>query len=450
MGGRVVIPGEIVEQANTMRATLKDYNEALTNVSNTITTIISDCDLESVGYSTFKTQISELQRNIDGINGIINTELAECITLRSNAGDEILWEDLIIVSKKALEIANIGYKAIIYSYEIALLNPVYALVYGAWANSQISTYRYLIGLNDKAIAKFVKQLAKIESIDSAIKGLFTVDLSPYTLNGAIQISDDIPGFEWKHLIHIGEEEDADIANEFLEALGYINRTYSPLYLWYKNETRKGTFDEIFDFLDFDKGDDGCYHVNIDNFNEYWDKLPSKFDAIRDYLPGTWQELGGYVDAYDYIFDIFCDMDADKTDFGYTDENGEYHGFTIWLWKGEYLNLGAGGECGFYQQNPLLPEVRQINNDYRVPMTMVIDYGDGSEPIEYNPEDPTWWATSFNPNKQDVPLDDITIEYTIDFSQLDNEVWEAFKNNDDARAKWEIIEDEKIARFVWKD
>ena len=448
MSGRVIMPGETIEQANCIRKTLKDYNEALTNVSGTISEIVNDPDLSSVAYSVYKLQLLELKKNIDGINGVISNEMNECITLRSNAGEENLVETVIKVEKKTLEIANVGYKAAIASYEFKLLNPVYALTCGAWARAQISMYKGLVSLNEKAIAKLAKKLADIETIDLATKNLFKVDLSPYTLNGSIQISDDIPGFSWENLVHIHKEDDADIANDLLEALGYINRTYSPLYLWYKNETRKRTFDDIFDFLDFDKGDDGCYHVNIDNFRGFWDALGEKYDVNLDWLPGTWQELGGYVDAYDYIFDIFCDMDADKTDFEYTDKNGNYHGFTVWLWKGEYLNLGAGGECGFYERNPYLPEVRQINNDLRIRMEMTIDYGDGSVPLEYKPEDPTWWATSFNPKKQDVPLDDITIKYTIDFSGLDSEIWEAFINSDDAKGKWVVVEP-RVAEYVWE-
>jgi hypothetical protein len=223
------------------------------------------------------------------------------------------------------------------------------------------------------------------------------------------------------------DNDYDVVPDWLEAYGNFIR-YTPMMLVGFYLTRMGVFTHLFDDLDFEQ-EDGIYHVNV---NKY------KVEAINNFLGDDngvcWQQIGGYCDAYDYVFDFFCDMQANK-DIQFTDKNGNT--YTIWLWKGEYLNLGAGGECGIYVYNSNEENIFEkaiqkltggsfveaaVNNE--IPITMTIDYGDGSQ-TTYDAGS-TWWSTSFNPNKQFVKANDITMTYTLDFSG-DTEMWWNFVN-----------------------
>ena len=56
----------------------------------------------------------------------------------------------------------------------------------------------------------------------------------------------------------------------------------------------------------------------------------------------WQQYFGYNDFYDFMFDIGTSMESDKFKFDY---NRMW--YIIRIWKGNYINLGAGAELGIY-------------------------------------------------------------------------------------------------------
>ena len=155
--------------------------------------------------------------------------------------------------------------------------------------------------------------------------------------------------------------------------------------------------------------------------------------------GCWQQLGGYNDFYDYVFDIFCDMDVEK--YTFDTEGGE--SYTIWMWKGEYLNLGAGAECGLYYGDGWQ---KWAAVDNQVPMTLDIDYGDGTS-SQYS--DTTWWITSFNPEHQDARASDLTVTGTIDFSDVSDDIWEGFVDRYDRKnSDFEIDYENRIVTYKW--
>ncbi|MCB2362138.1 DUF4474 domain-containing protein [Clostridium estertheticum] len=85
-------------------------------------------------------------------------------------------------------------------------------------------------------------------------------------------------------------------------------------------TQDGSFPVFFDVGGFDRDENGVYHTKQNG----------------------WQRYAGYADLYDEGFDLACNMDKQK--FEFSTGNKDY---MIWLWKGDYLNLGAGSEIGIY-------------------------------------------------------------------------------------------------------
>ena len=71
---------------------------------------------------------------------------------------------------------------------------------------------------------------------------------------------------------------------------------------------------------------------------------------------SWQKDYGYLDIFDTVFHVATHMDKDKFDFNFEGEK-----LRIWIWKGDYLNLGAGAELAIYKAiDPF--EIEYVKND----------------------------------------------------------------------------------------
>ena len=75
------------------------------------------------------------------------------------------------------------------------------------------------------------------------------------------------------------------------------------------------------FLQMELDDNGVYHASVN----------------------CWQQYAGYNEYYDIAFDVGTSMLSDSFTFSYRNQ-----GYTIWAWKGDYINLGAGAELGIYR------------------------------------------------------------------------------------------------------
>ena len=145
----------------------------------------------------------------------------------------------------------------------------------------------------------------------------------------------------------------------------------------------------------DENDDGIYHASFD----------------------CWQALGGYNEFYDIIFDIGTDMVAREFPFMY---NGE--GYTVWTWKGDYINLGAGAEMGLYRGEN---GHRIVDKSLATTMGMILTYN-WKEIINYFPNEKQWWITGFNSNYLNVSADDLFVAFALAFPNNQGMYW-AFKN-----------------------
>ena len=62
----------------------------------------------------------------------------------------------------------------------------------------------------------------------------------------------------------------------------------------------------------------------------------------------WQKRFGFNDMYDGFFDLATSMQRANFEF-----RVGLNYCKLWIWKGDYVNLGAGAEIGIYK-NFLLP------------------------------------------------------------------------------------------------
>ena len=163
------------------------------------------------------------------------------------------------------------------------------------------------------------------------------------------------------------------------------------------------FEKVFYAAGFIRDDDGIYHT--------------RQDAL--------QRFGGYNSLYDVVFDYATSMEAQQFVFTYNGQD-----YSLWAWKGDYLNLGAGAELGIYSRltiNGLETPHWLVDLDLARPMSMELRNTKGELIASYSPDEPQWWITSFNPYYQKVQACNLNVTYTVDFSGSKG-MYHAFTNS----------------------
>ena len=166
-------------------------------------------------------------------------------------------------------------------------------------------------------------------------------------------------------------------------------------------------------------------INEITANGEIDGLLNCFDFYRDdkglihTISNCWQRLWGYNDLYDCAFDSFTSMNRGKFKFGSGDDT-----FTLWMWKGDYFNFGAGSEIGIYKGNNW--HVNCYTKSH-LKMYMNLTQKDGTLVSDWDAYDQyQWWITSFNPAKefQDIIAEDLIMVGMVDFDE-ERIMWKQF-------------------------
>ena len=178
----------------------------------------------------------------------------------------------------------------------------------------------------------------------------------------------------------------------------------------KRGTASGIFDGLIELLlNAERDENGILHIRQD----------------------AWQRLAGYNDIYDAAF-----IGTIGTT-GYTAERIKYpfeangEEYIVWLWKGDYLGVGAGAEAGIYN-DPVLGHWKSAVDD-AVPMSLKMNHSEYGTIVDYAPDEPQWWINAFDSNHQNVFAEDLSIQVEMDFSG-NPDLWEGFhsKYNNDER------------------
>ena len=129
----------------------------------------------------------------------------------------------------------------------------------------------------------------------------------------------------------------------------------------------------------------------------------------------WQQIAGYNDFYDFVFDLGTSMEPKQFDFSCRGQR-----YVLWAWKGNYINLGAGAELGIYRG---IGPLWYVDKGLAQNMSMMVRCR-GKTIISYS--DTTWWLTGFNPNPVyfNVRASEIKVRFTVVF--WEKHLYEAFK------------------------
>lgn len=132
-----------------------------------------------------------------------------------------------------------------------------------------------------------------------------------------------------------------------------------------------------------------------------------------------QSIFGYNDFYDYVFDLGTSMNRNKVEF----KNGQY---VLWMWKGDYWNLGAGGEVGIYRKYK--GGHWYVDKSYSLKMTLQLFQGKDMF-YDRRPKKTQWWITGFVPAKHNVLAKSLRLEGTVGFiTKRTKMLWRIFRRD----------------------
>ena len=225
-----------------------------------------------------------------------------------------------------------------------------------------------------------------------------------------------------------------VVNDFFEFCGKLTKDLTEVALEPLAKIVKPALDvltTVFHSVAKAEGTEWCANFLNMEFNE----------GFSSAQVNCWQQFFGYNDTYDLAFNAGTSMRYAKIPFD-VDLNG-IDDHIIWIWKGDYLTLGAGAELGIYQRfawGPILTNHWIVNKRLSMEMTLLVEYNDISF-IDYTPDKKQWWITGFRTYDSDdntymnIDRDDLTARFTVDFSTLDRskifyfgnfDFYEAFK------------------------
>ena len=251
---------------------------------------------------------------------------------------------------------------------------------GDWSVGGMNPIRYrgyyydydtkLYYLNSRYYDPEVGRFISSDSVMGVNADMATYNLYAYCGNNPI-IRCDVSGTHWDNII----DASLHIGNMLLLAVGI-------------DTAAVGAF-----FLNMSQDENGIYHAS---FN-------------------CWQQYAGYMYLYDVAFDIGTDMAAEEFFFTYAGQ-----GYTIWMWKGDYINFGAGAELGIYRGSS---GIRTVDKSLAMQMGMTLRYR-GDLIIDHYPEEYQWWITGFNPEYLNKHASDLTATFEVIFSN--HEMYRAFR------------------------
>lgn len=203
--------------------------------------------------------------------------------------------------------------------------------------------------------------------------------------------------------------------------------YSTLGKYFARATESGKYSKFMNTFDFFQDSKGVYHTS----------------------QNCWQKLGGYNDLYDFFFDAATEMKAIK--FNLPTNTRRYNlnkTYILWAWKGDYFNLGAGGELGIYSNYINIHSLAETRNPIYSKLQV---FYKGKRIIKYHPSYLCWWITGFNPKIQYIKTaNDLSLKCKADFSNVSKDLRKAFfkKAKKSYGKYWKVNKKRKTATFKW--
>lgn len=173
-------PAILKDQAQSIIDNLKEDNQSLLHVLDTIEQFTGNTDLKSVAWDNMKAQLSNHEAVIQGLLCANEMVIQNSVTLCGSIGDEKLDEDELKDQIEHLEIANNNLSGIKTSLESCIKSTAsiggdISGLYNAVAN-----YNLIIQLNDRKIEDLEEKIQKLYQIETQTNSLYSDTESLYS------------------------------------------------------------------------------------------------------------------------------------------------------------------------------------------------------------------------------------------------------------------------------
>nr|MBP3599128.1 DUF4474 domain-containing protein [Eubacterium sp.] len=153
----------------------------------------------------------------------------------------------------------------------------------------------------------------------------------------------------------------------------------------------------------------------------------------------WQSKFGYNKSYDFVFNAATGAVPKR--FKLTTKKYRFNlkkVYVLWAWKGDYLNLGAGGEMGIYSTHldvhSKAEMLKPIYSSLKIKRR-------GVQIIKWKPNHLEWWITGFKPQEETAKAKELAITCEVRFTRGTKDVMHAFidkyQRDNDFSKYWKV-------------
>lgn len=173
-------PAILKDQAQSIIDNLKEDNQSLLHVLDTIEQFTGNTDLKSVAWDNMKAQLSNHEAVIQGLLCANEMVIQNSVTLCGSIGDEKLDEDELKDQIEHLEIANNNLSGIKTSLESCIKSTASIGGDVSGLYNAVANYNLIIQLNDRKIEDLEEKIQKLYQIETQTNSLYSDAESLYS------------------------------------------------------------------------------------------------------------------------------------------------------------------------------------------------------------------------------------------------------------------------------
>lgn len=166
-------PAILKDQAQSIIDNLKEDNQSLLHVLDTIEQFTGNTDLKSVAWDNMKAQLSNHEAVIQGLLCANEMVIQNSVTLCGSIGDEKLDEDELKDQIEHLEIANNNLSGIKTSLESCIKSTASIGGDVSGLYNAVANYNFIIQLNDRKIEDLEEKIQKLYQIETQTNSLYS-------------------------------------------------------------------------------------------------------------------------------------------------------------------------------------------------------------------------------------------------------------------------------------